>query len=143
MDESAIGHAEPKVYRYNRTWQLYHFGIGTLALILAAVLYRAWLLSAVVALFAVFMIARPLIARVILDIDEIIVKGMFGENSLQRSCITSYERVHTGKANYVVLRGGGEDEVLEIPDMFRFDGAWDDWLKTLRDVSDDKPLSIV
>jgi hypothetical protein len=49
--------------------------------------------------------------------------------------------VPSGKYNYVTLRGT-ESESLMISEMFGFDEAWEDWLSTDRDSSDDKPLTL-
>jgi hypothetical protein len=142
MGESSFASSETKVYRLNLLYRVYHFVVGTAALVGAVLSYHFLLLSIVLVLFSVFMIARPLVLKVTVDQSSVTVKGMFSESSLQRSAITAFERIHTGKDNYVMLRGTDESESLMIPEMFGFDEAWEDWLSTYRDLSDDKPLTL-
>ena len=143
MNETSFASLETKVYRFNSVYRVYHFAVGIAALVGAAFCYHFLALSAVFVLFAVFMIARPLLLKVTLDKHSVTFKGTFRESSLQCSSITSFERIHTGKANYLMLHGTNESEYLTIPvDMFRFDDAWHEWLCTYRDLSDDKPMSL-
>jgi hypothetical protein len=90
------------------------------------------------------MISRPFILAVSVDQLSVTFKGMFSAHSLQRSSITAIERQHRGRSNFLILWGNlDEKEFLRIPaDLFAFDDAWDDWLSTYRDLSDDKPLSL-
>lgn len=142
MTKSSIAPDETKVYRLNLAYRVYHFVVGIAALVGAVWCYHFLILSAGLALFSVFMVARPLVMKVIVDRYSITVKGMFSESLMHRSSITAFERIHTGKDNYLMLRGNNEGESLMIPDMFRFDEAWEDWLNSYRDLSDDKPISL-
>jgi hypothetical protein len=143
MNQSSFASQEIKVYRFNWAYKLYHFGVGAAALI-GAVLCRNFLfLAAVLVLFSIFMIARPLITSVTVDQYSVTFKGMFSSNSLLRSSITAVETQHTGKTPSLILWGNiDEKENLAIPDLFGFDDDWDDWWNTYRDLSDDKPLSL-
>jgi hypothetical protein len=144
MSESSTVFPEPKVYRFNLTYRLYHFAAASAALI-GAIVWRDFLaLSVILALFSVFMISRPLILAVTVDQSLVTYKEMFSAHSLQRSSIKAIERQHTGRANYLILWVNlDEKEYLRIPaDLFAFDETWDDWLSTYRDLSDDKPLSL-
>ena len=143
MSETSFASSETKVYRFNLVYRWYHFAVGTAAVV-GAVLCRDFLLLAIVlALFAVFMIARPLVMAVTVDQLSVTFKGMFSENSIERSSITAVEIKHTGRTPSVILWGNiDEKECLVIPDMFGFDDGWNDWLSTYRDLSDDKPLSL-
>lgn len=143
MSESSFASGETRIYRLNLAYRLYHFAVGAAAFAGAIVVYRFLILSVALGLFAVFMISRALVMAVTVDPLSVTFKGLFSENSLQRASITAVEREHTGKANYVILWGNlDEKEHLSIPDLFAFDEAWDDWLSTYRDLSDDKPLSL-
>jgi hypothetical protein len=134
---------ETKVYRFNLAYRLYHFAVGAVALVGAALCYHFVVLSVVLALFGAFMLSRLLLTKVIVDQYSVVLKGMFSEGSLQRSSITAIERKHTGKSNFLILWGNLDaKENLTIADVFAFDKAWDDWLSTFRDLSDDKPLSL-
>jgi hypothetical protein len=143
QQESWFASGETKVYRLNLAYRLYHFAVGGAALIGAALCYHFLALSVVLVLFGAFMISRPLLAKVIVDQYSVTLKSMFSENSLRRASITAIERKHTGKGNLLILWGNlDEKENLTIADVFAFDDAWDDWLRTFRDLSDDKPLSL-
>jgi hypothetical protein len=142
MNKSSFASEETKVYRLNLVYRVYHFVVGIAALVGAVWCYHFLILSAPLALFSVFMIVRPLVMKVTVDQYSVTVKGMFRESSMQRPSITAFERIHTGRDNYLMLRGNDEGESLMIPDMFGFDEAWEDWLNTYRDLSDDKPISL-
>ena len=106
--------------------------------------YHFLILSVVLALFGVFMISRPLVMAVTVDQYSVRFKSVFSENSLQRSSITAVETKHTGKGDILILWGNiDEKESLAIPDLFAFDDDWDNWLSTYRDLSDDKPISLL
>jgi hypothetical protein len=143
MNESLFASEETKIYRMNWAYRLYHFATGAAALVGAIIAYHVLLLSVVLVLFSMFMIYRALVAAVTVDQSSVTLKGLFSQNSMQRSSITAIERQHTGRANYLVLWGNIEKkEGLWISDIFAFDDAWDDWLSAYRDLSDDKPLSL-
>jgi hypothetical protein len=132
-----------KVYRLNWAYRLYHFAAGVTTFVGAIMVHHFWILSVVLVLFSMFMIARALAMAVTVDQFSVTSKGLFSKNSLQRSSITAIERQHTGKGNCLILWGNlDEKESLTIPDIFAFDDAWDDWLSTYKDLSDDKPLSL-
>src|SRR5262249_31233371 len=119
---------ETKVYRFNRFYRLYHFGVGAAAFVGAVMVYDFRILSVVLALFAIFMICRPLILAVKLDQFSVTVKGLLSEKSLQRSSITAVETRSTGKGSYLILWGNiDRKESLTVPNLFAFDQAWDDW----------------
>jgi hypothetical protein len=140
---SSFASTEIKIYRLNFAYRLYHFAVGAAALVGAVLCYHFLVLSLVLTLFGAFMIFRPLLAKVTVDQYSVTLKGMFSENSLQRSSITAIERKHTGKANLLILWASlDEKENLTIADIFAFDEAWDNWLSGFRDLSDDKPLSL-
>lgn len=143
MSESSFASSETKVYRFNLVYRWYHFAVGAAAAV-GAVLCRDFLVLAIVAaLFAMFMIARPLVMAVTVDRLSVTFKGMFSEKSIERSSITAVESKHTGKTPILILWGDiDEKESLVIPDMFSFDDGWDTWLSTYRDLSDNKPLSL-
>ena len=145
MNKSSFALSGRKVYRFNRLYRWYHFVVGA-AFLVGAVLVRDFLLlSIVLALFSVFMIFRPLIVAVTLDQSSVTLKGMFSKNSLQRSSITAIENRSTGKGVLLILWGDVEckQELMRIGvNLFAFDEAWDDWLGTYRDLSDDKPLRL-
>jgi hypothetical protein len=144
MSDSAFALGEAKVYRVNLAYRIYHLVFGAAVLVGAVLSYHLLPLSVVLALFSVFLMARPFVAAVTLDQYSVTLKTMFSERSLQRSSITAIERLHTGRANYLVLWGNLEEKVnLTINyDVFAFDEGWDHWLSTFRDLSDDKPLSL-
>lgn len=143
MNGFSFASGETKVYRFNWVYRLYHFGVGATALLGALLVYHFLILSVVLALFAVFMICRPLIMAVTLDQFSVSVKRLFSEKSLQRSSITAIETRSTGKGSYLILWGDiDKKESLTIPNLFAFDEAWDDWLSTYRDRSDNKPISL-
>lgn len=149
MNDSSFASTEKKVYRFNSLYRWYHFIVGAVFLVVAvllAILTHNGLLifSIPIALFSVFMVARPLTSAVTVDQYSVTSKDMFSERSLPRSSITAIERVHTGKGTLLVLRGNVEEkEELVIPlDLFAFDAAWDNWLSTYRDLSSDTPLSL-
>jgi hypothetical protein len=152
MNNPSFASSEIKVYRFNRLYRWYHFSVGVIFLI-GAVLVAVQavqtdkgllIFSLLMALFFVFMIARPLTTAVIVDQQSVTFKAMFSKISLPRSSITAIERVATGKGTLLVLRGNVEkQEELSIPIiLFCFDEDWDDWLNTYRDLSGDKPLSL-
>ena len=64
MSESALASGETKVYRLNLAYRLYHFAIGTAALVGAVIVFHFLILSVILALFGVFMISRPLVMAV-------------------------------------------------------------------------------
>ena len=143
VNESSFASQGTKVYRLSRVYQLYHFGVGAAALVGAVTSHVFFVLALVLALFGVFMIARPLLMKVTVDQSSVTFHGMFSENSLQRSSITAVETKHTGRTPSLILWGNiDEKECLAIPDIFGFDDDWDDWWSTYRDLSDDKPLSL-
>jgi hypothetical protein len=142
MNKSSFASEETKVYRLSSVYRIYHFAIGIAAVVGAVWCYHFLVLSAVLTLFAVFMIARPLVMKVTVDQYSVTVNGMFSESSIQRSSITAFERIHAGKDNYLMLRDDDESESLMIPGMFGFDEEWEEWLNAYRDVSDDKPISL-
>ena len=144
MDESSFASQELKVYRLTWYYQLYHFAIGAAALVGAAKCYDFLILAVVLALFSVFMIARPLVMEVTVDPSYIMFRGVFSSNSLQRSSITAVETKNTGKGNILIFWGNiDEKESLAIPDIFSFDEAWKNWLITYRDLSNDKPINLL
>jgi hypothetical protein len=111
----------------------------------AAVAFHHFLIVSIgAALFSGFMISRPLVTAVTVDQYSVTLKGMFSEHSLQRSSIRAVETVSTGKGPLLILRGNvDEKESLAIGiNLFAFDQAWDEWLSTYRDLSDNKPLSL-
>jgi hypothetical protein len=143
MSQLSFASSEAEVYRFNLLYRLYHFAVGAAALVGAVLSYHFLILSIGLGLFSVFMISRPLVMAVSVDHDSVTCKGMFSENSIQRSSITAVEFQSTGKGRYLILWGNvDERENLTIPDLFAFDEAWDDWLRSYRDLSDDKPLSL-
>jgi hypothetical protein len=143
MNGFSFASGETKVYRFNWFYRLYHFGVGATALVGAVMVYHFLILSVVLALFAVFMICRPLVMAVKLDQFSVTVKGPFSEKSLQRSSIKAIETRSYGKGRYLILWGDiDEKESLTIPNLFAFDEVWDDWLSTCRDLSDNKPISL-
>ncbi len=105
MSESALASGETKVYRLNLAYRLYHFAVGTAALVGAVMVLHFLVLSVVLALFGVFMISRPLVMAVTVDQYSVTFKSTFSENSLQRSSITAVETKHTGKGNILILWG--------------------------------------
>jgi hypothetical protein len=96
------------------------------------------------ALFSGFMIFRPLVTAVTIDQYSFTLRGMFSEHSLQRPSITAVETVDTGKGPLLILRGNidGKESLAIGVNLFAFDEAWDEWLSTYRDLSDNKPLSL-
>ena len=143
MSKSSFASEETKVYRLTLFYRVYHFVVGIAALVGAVWCYHFLILAAGLALFSVFMIARPLVMKVTVDQNSVAVKGMFSESSMQRSSITAFERIHTGKGSCLMFRGNDESESLMIPEiLFGFDEAWEAWLNTYRDLSDDKPISL-
>jgi hypothetical protein len=144
MDRSSFVFSERKVYRFNRLYLWYHIVVGAGFLGAAVALHHVLILSIVAALLSGFMISRPLVTAVIIDQYAVTLKGVFSEHSLQRSTITAIETVGTGGGPLLILRGNPEEkESLAIGvNLFAFDEAWDDWLSTYRDLSDDKPLSL-
>ena len=101
----------------------------------------AILFAAGLALFSVFMISRPLIMAVTVDQFSVTFRGTFSACSMQRSSITAVE-TKGGKSSFLILWGNTIDgnNRLEIPMIFAFDEAWDNWLRTYRDLN--KPLSL-
>jgi hypothetical protein len=143
MNESSFASVEPKVYRFSRMYQVYHFGVGAAALVGAVLCFDFFVLAAVLALFGAFMIARPLLMKVTVDQTYVALKGMNSEDSLQRSSITAVETKHRGRTPNLILWGNvDENESLVIPDIFGFDDEWDDWWAGYRDLSDHKPISL-
>jgi hypothetical protein len=103
MSEASFAYQEIKVYRLNSVYRLYHFAVGTAALI-GAVKYHDFLILAVgLALFSVLIIARPLVMAVTVDQSSVTFKGMFSEDSIQRTSITAVETKHTGKTPNLIL----------------------------------------
>jgi|SRR5271156_6486694 len=144
MNKSSFALSEKNVYRFNSLYRWYHFVVGAVFLVAAVLLRDVWIVSIPIALFSVFMVARPLTTAVTVDQHSVTLKRMFSENSLPRASITAIERVHTGKETLLTLWGNMEEkEKLSIAvNLFAFDEAWDDWLSTYRDLSSDKPLSL-
>ena len=116
MNKSSFASKETKVYRLTLLYRVYHFVVGIAALVGAVWCYHFLILAAGLALFSVFMIARPLVMKVTVDQQSVAVKGMFSESSMQRSSITAFERIHTGKGSCLMLRGNDESQSLMIPD---------------------------
>lgn len=143
MGEASFACLEAKTYRFNLLYRVYHFAVGATALVGVVLCYKFWALSMVLALFAIFMIVRPLVMKVTVDAHAVTFKAMFSESSLQRSSVTAFERIHPGKRNLLMLRGEGRSDSLTMPaDLLGFDEAWEDWLNTHTDLSDDKPISL-
>ena len=144
MNRSSFASSEKKIYRFNSLYRWYHFTVGVVFLVAPVLMHSPQIFSIPLALFSTFMIARPLTSAVIVDQYSVTLKTMFSERSLQRSSITSIERMNIGKGTSLILRGNAEEkEKLAIPvDFFTFDEAWDNWLSTYRDLSSDKPLSL-
>jgi hypothetical protein len=144
MDRSSFASSEKKVYRFNRLYRWYHFIMGAVFLGAAVASHHFLIVSMGAALFSAFMISRPLVTGVIVDQYSVTVKGMFSAHSLQRSSITAIETVSTGKGPLLILLGNNDEkESLSIGvNLFAFDQAWDEWLSTYRDLSDNKPLSL-
>ena len=63
---------------------------------------------------------------------------------MQRSSITAVETVATGRGPLLILRGNpdGKESLAIGVNLFAFDEAWDEWLSTCGDLSDNKPLSL-
>lgn len=141
MNNSLFASSETKVYRFNNLYRWYHFVVGAGSLIGAVLMRDLWVFSIPIVLFSAFMIARPLTSAVIVDQSSVTLKSMFSERSIQRSSITTIERVNTGRGILLALRGGGEELAIPV-NLFAFDDAWDGWLSTYRDLSSDKPLSL-
>jgi hypothetical protein len=118
--------------------------MGAVSLGAAVASHHFLIVSIGAVLFSGFMISRPLVTAVTVDQYSVTLKGMFSEHSLQRSSITAVETVSTGKGPLLILRGNiDEKESLAIGvNLFAFDQAWDEWLSTYRDLSDNKPLSL-
>ena len=144
MNEYSFASAETKVYRLNRFYQLYHCGLGAAALVTAFKVSDFLALSVIAALFGVFMIARPLVMKVTVDQDCVTLWTMISRHSLARSSITAVETKHSGKGSLFVFWGDvSKKESLTIPDLFRFDDEWNRWWSSYRDLSDDRPISIL
>ena len=141
MTDSSFPTQGTKIYRLSSVYRVYHFTVGIAALVVAIWCYRLPIAPLVLALFGIFMIARPLALKVTVDQDSVTLNGVFRQRSIQRSSIEEFERVHAGRDNYLLLRGSA-GESLMIPDLFAFDEAWDDWLSTYKDVSDNKLISL-
>ena len=143
MNEVSFTSIEPKVYRLTWVYRLYHFAVAAAALA-AAIKVRDFLSFAIVlALFSVFMISRALVMAVTVDQFSVAFKTLFSETALQRSSVTAVETRHSGKGSLLILWGNiDEKEQLVIPCLFAFDEDWDRWISTLRDLSDDKPLTL-
>ncbi len=138
-----LGPEGAKVYRLNLIYRDYHLAVGAAAVLGAVYAYRLVVLPAMLALLAVYMIARPFVMAVIVDQSSVTFKGTFSARSLQRSSITAVETKHTGKTDTLILWGNvDEKEKLAIPALFNFDEAWNNWWSTYRDLSGDKPLSL-
>lgn len=142
MTETSFPMEGTKVYRLSTVYRVYHFTVGSAALLGAVWGYRLPIASFMLALFGISMIARPLALKVIVDHDIVTVKGIFRQRSIRRSSIDEFERVHAGRDNYLLLRASTTGESLMVPDLFAFDDDWDDWLRNYRDVSEDKPISL-
>ena len=144
MDRSSFASSERKVYRFNRLYRWYHFILGAVSLGAAVVSHHFLILSIVAALFAGFMISRPLVTAVTIDQYSVTLKGMFSEHSLQRSSITAIETVSTGKGPLLILHGDidGKESLAIGVNLFAFDEGWDQWLGTYMDLSENKPLSL-
>jgi hypothetical protein len=143
MSTSSFAVQETKIYRFSRLYQVYHFGFGAAALVAAVWWIDFWVLAIGLVPLAAFMIARPFLMKVIVDHDYVTLKGMYAEDSLERSSITAVETKLSGKSGYLILWGNlDEKECLMIPDIFGFDDDSDDWWGTYRDLSDSKPLSL-
>jgi len=142
MKNSSFASSDKKAYRFNGLYRWYHFIVGGAALVGSIFLLRELLiLSIPVALFSAFMIARPLTSAVIVDQYSVTLKQMFSVRSVQRSSITTIKKVNTGRGVLLTLRGSSEELAIPV-NLFAFDQAWDDWLRTYRDLSSDKPLSL-
>ena len=132
-DRNSFASLEPKVYRMTLCYRYYHIGIGLAALGGTIKVYDFWILSAVLALFALFTISRPFLCAVIVDQFSVTLKTTFSKYSIQRSSITAFE-YEIGRTHFVVLWGNRDkNEYLRIADIFSFDAAWDHWLSTYRD----------
>jgi hypothetical protein len=143
MNESSFATQEPRVYRLSRLYQVYHYGAGAIALVAAVWWIDYWALAIGLVPFAAFMIARPLLMKVTVDQSCVTFKGMYAEDSLQRSSITAVETQVTGRTHNLILWGNlDEKECLMIPDIFGFDDDWNDWWGSYRDLSDSKPISL-
>ena len=144
MNKSSFASLEERVYRLNSLYRWYHLVAGAVFLVVAVLIRDLWFISIPIALFAAFMVARPFATAVIVDQHSVTLKRMFSKNSLLRSSITAIERVPTGRGTLLVFWGNIEEkEQLAIAvNVFAFDEAWDDWLKSYRDISGDKPLSL-
>ncbi len=141
--ESSFAPAETRVYRFNRVYRLYHLAAGAAFFVVALTLYRLPPVAFVLALFALFMIARPFVSAVTVDPFSVTYRGTFSAKSIQRSAITAVETKSTGRGSVLILWGNYEKkERLAIPAIFGFDDAWNDWLSSYRDLSGDKPLSL-
>ena len=144
MNKPSFASSERKVYRFNLFYQWYHFVVGAVFLGVAVAVHDFLILSIGIALFAVFMISRPLLESVIVDQYSVTVKGIFRENSVQRSSITAIETVSIGKGPLLMLwTNVDQKKGLAIAvNLFAFDEEWDEWLSSYRDLSDSKPLSL-
>ena len=144
MNRSSFASSEKKIYRFNSLYRWYHFTVGVVFLVAPVLEHSPLIFSIPLALFSTFMIARPLTSAVIVDQYSVTLKTMFSERSLQRSSITSIERIrmNIGNGTSLILRGSAEEKLAIPVDLFAFDEAWDDWLSTYRDLSSDKPLSL-
>ena len=144
MNRSSFASSEKKIYRFNSLYRWYHFTVGVVFLVAPVLEHSPLIFSIPLALFSTFMIVRPLTSAVIVDQYSVTLKTMFSERSLQRSSITSIERIrmNIGNGTSLILRGSAEEKLAIPVDLFAFDEAWDDWLSTYRDLSSDKPLSL-
>jgi hypothetical protein len=142
LDRSSFASSEKKVYRFNSLYRWYHFAVGAVFLVTAVVKNTPLIFLIPILLFSAFMIARPLTSAVTVDQYSVTLKTMFSEHSLNRSSITSIERVNTGKGTSLILRGNTKEELVIGVNLFAFDQAWDDWLSTYKDLSSDKPLRL-
>ena len=96
MNDSSFASSETKVYRFNLAYRWYHFAAGTGAVVGAVLCRDFFLLAIVLALFGVFIFARPLVMAVTVDRLSVTFKGMFSENSIERSSITAVETKFPG-----------------------------------------------
>jgi hypothetical protein len=142
VDRASSASWEKKVYRFNGIYRWYHFITGAVFLGFAGAVHEFWVLSIVIALFAGFMILRPIATSLTLDQNSITLKTTFSEHSLERSSIASIERVNTGKGGLLRLRAIDGSEMNIGVGLFAFDEAWNEWLSTYTDLSDDKPLTL-
>lgn len=136
----------PRIYRPSITSRIVFIGLGILLIFQGIILISAQnsgavanaisiVLSIIFAIAGVFIATLALISKITLYSDRVEQSLPFKTNTLLRTELLGYEiRTVKGKQYIDLLPKNQELKKITVPSVYRVDGAFDAWIKGLRDL---------